>query len=229
MLEVLDVTPVTLLVVPGKDWSDGDMAQLRDWQAQGLLLAGHGWTHEVRDIRRFYHRLHSLLLSRRAAEHLSLDGDEILSLIKNNYEWFLTHDLTPPNLYVPPAWALGRVDKAALQDLPFDYYELLGSVLNARSGKESWMPLVGYQADTRLRALALRPWNYANQLLSGRSGLALRIGLHPGDDDLHLAAQMRRQIRACDRYISYAELFCSLPEETAADDSAGDAGTDRVS
>ena len=36
---------VTLLVVPGKDWQEGDLDWLRSLQNAGHPLAGHGWSH----------------------------------------------------------------------------------------------------------------------------------------------------------------------------------------
>ena len=205
LIEFLDgqgVNPVTLLVVPGLPWSDSQLATLKSLQAGGRVLAGHGWRHEADTIRGPYHRLHSLLLSRRAAEHLSLTPAEIRTLIGRCFAWFGEHDLASPTLYVPPAWALGRIGQDALTQLPFRYYEVLTGVLNV-DGRLRRLPLTGYEADTRLRAMTLAPWNACNARYARRSGNPLRIGLHPYDDELQLRGQLRAQIQRCDGFIGY--------------------------
>lgn len=212
-LDGLNVTPVTLLVVPGHDWSDRQLATLEDLQRQGLILAGHGWYHEVSEISSLYHRLHSLLLSRRAAEHLSLNGQQIQQLIGDCFAWFTHHGFKPPQCYVPPAWALGAVQRGQLKKLPFRYYEVLSGVLDAHSGQLKRLPLTGYEADTAWRAASLRPWNRWNEWRASHDR-PLRIGLHPFDREMRLAAQLHRQLVACDRFISYPEVFSDASPES---------------
>jgi len=207
MLEAANVDTVTLLVVPGKQWSDGHLRVLRNWQDQGIHLAGHGWHHRAAPPRSLYHRLHSLLLSRLAAEHLSLDRKQIQQLIRDCHDWFARHGLTPPELYVPPAWALGDLPKSALLDLPFSCVELLDGVLDSDRGHYQRLPLSGYEADTALRAVSLGIWNRYNAWSARSRGKPLRIGIHPFDAELRLQQQMREQIGACEHFISYPALF----------------------
>ncbi|MEX2468339.1 MAG: polysaccharide deacetylase family protein [Pseudohongiellaceae bacterium] len=200
------VKPITLLVVPGLPWSDAQLATLKSLQESSLVLAGHGWRHRAAAIRGPYHRLHSLLLSRRAAEHLSLSAEEIRALIARSFAWFGAHDLASPTLYVPPAWALGRLDRAELPRLPFRFYEVLSGVL-AHDGRLQRLPLTGYEADTRWRAAMLAPWNALNAQRARRSGKPLRIGLHPYDDEMLLRRQMQAQIDSCDGFVGYDTLM----------------------
>lgn len=202
-----EVEAITLLVVPGKDWTRTSLDTLRQWQQQGLTLAGHGWTHQVSHCRSLYHKMHSLFLSRLAAEHLSLEEEQIARLIEGCHQWFVDHGLQPPELYVPPAWALGCLPWQRLQQLPFAQVELLGGVLDANKQDFRKLPLSGYEADTTWRALSLSLWNRINAWRARASGRPLRIGIHPYDGELRLGQQMQAQISACDRYISYTELF----------------------
>jgi len=201
------VDKITLLVVPGKNWSDMDILQLQDWQANGYTLAGHGWNHEAEKPRGVYHRIHSLLLSRLAAEHLSLNRDQIFELINRCYAWFIEKDLTPPTLYVPPAWALGKLPRSELGALPFKLMEILRGVLACQNNALQTLPLTGYEADTAWRAMSLRLWNNFNAWRARMSGKALRIGIHPFDDSLRLSAQMHEQVRSCEQFIDYDELL----------------------
>lgn len=205
-LRTTGVDAITLLIVPGKNWQSRDIDQLRQWQDEGLQLAGHGWTHRAATRSSLYHKLHGLLLSRMAAEHLSLDSDAIHQLIMDCHQWFQHHDLAAPTLYVPPAWALGPLQPQSLQELPFTRIEILGGVLDVRSHSVRRLPLTGYEADTVWRAMTLRCWNRFNEWRARRSGQPLRIGIHPYDGGLFLARQMQAQIRACTRYIDYDAL-----------------------
>ncbi|MEM1412624.1 MAG: DUF2334 domain-containing protein, partial [Pseudomonadota bacterium] len=72
MLAAEGVQRATLLVVPGLDWTAGQVEQLQDWQDAGHELAGHGWVHRAWHVRGPRHRLYSALVSRQAAEHLAL-------------------------------------------------------------------------------------------------------------------------------------------------------------
>ena len=217
MLEAAEVDTVTLLVVPGKQWSQEIIRVLRQWQDQGIHLAGHGWHHRADPPRTLYHKLHSLLLSRLAAEHLSLSGDQIAQLIRDCHNWFADHDLTPPALYVPPAWALGALPRSSLLDLPFSCVELLHGVLDSDSGHYHRLPLSGYEADTSWRALSLGVWNRVNEWSAKKRRKPLRIGIHPFDAELRLHQQMRNQINACDRFISYPALFAQPSSQQSTD------------
>ena len=206
-LRAYQVNKITLLVVPGKQWSEMEVLQLKQWQSEGLKLAGHGWQHQADKPRSLYHKLHSLLLSRLAAEHLSLQREEIAGLIRDCFDWFAKQKLTAPTLYVPPAWALGGLPRSELSELPFRYVELLSGVLESESNSLRRLPLTGYEADTAWRAFSLGNWNKVNLRRAQSTGSPLRIGIHPFDDGLRLREQMYEQVQACEQFIDYDELF----------------------
>ena len=151
--------PITLLVVPGRHWDSAQIDRLRGWQAAGHRLAGHGWLHRVERFGGLYHRIHGALISRRVAEHLALDRTDIARLIRRCHAWFESQGLAPPDLYVPPAWAMGAIKPADLAALPFPRYEVLTGVRDAANGQLLPLPMLGYEADTPARALAIRLWN----------------------------------------------------------------------
>lgn len=188
-LAARDIDRVTLLVVPGLDWNAGQLARLRDWQARGHELAGHGWRHEARTIRGWRHRLHSRLISRHAAEHLALDEAGIAALIRRCHDWFAAQRLTSPRLYVPPAWAMGAIRRERLSTLPFRYYETLGGIHDFREGISYRLPLLGFEADTPARARGLRLWNRLNRNPGCWYG-PLRCAIHPRDPELLLGRDL---------------------------------------
>lgn len=198
--------PVTLLVVPGTGWRDQDLTRLRAMLAAGAQPAGHGWRHEVRHVRGFRHRLHSALISRRAGEHLALSRHAILRLMLRNHSWFGDHGLPQPVLYVPPAWAMGAVPRNTLDRLPFDLFETLAGVYDARSRRFHRLPLVGFEADTGLRAISVRSSNRLNRGLARASGRPLRLGIHPDDFELKLADDLEAMITAGGEPMGYASL-----------------------
>lgn len=201
---------ILLLVVPGRDWGREDLDWLRDLQARGYRLAGHGWYHRCGPPRTLYHRLHSLLLSRDVAEHLSLDAAGIKQLIRDNRAWFVEQGLEPPALYVPPAWALGAIDRDELRALPFRYYETLTGLYDARANRFLRLPLVGFEADTAGRAAVLRLSNWLNLCLARLSGRPVRLGLHPHDRDHRLADDLDRLLRRVREPLLPADLQDSL-------------------
>jgi len=184
----------TLLVVPGKAWSDDALQTLRDWQQAGHELAGHGWHHRVERRETLYHKVHGLVISRFVAEHLSLSANEIADLISRCHRWFGENGLQAPSLYVPPAWAMGRISRKALRRLPFDAYETLRGVYRAREDRFVPSPVVGFEADTFFRQQALRTTNGIARRIASHRG-ACRLALHP--HDLHL--RLRKDI---DRWFS---------------------------
>lgn len=170
----------TLLVVPGRVWDDRAVDRLRGYARRGHVLAGHGWLHRAGRVHGLGHYLHSRLFSRDAAEHLALDAPGIAALIRRCHAWFGENGLPAPERYVPPAWAMGRIRRAALASLPFRRYESLLGTFDVEAGSFSTQALVGFEADTRARVPALRCWNRLNRALSRRLGV-LRIALHPRD------------------------------------------------
>jgi len=181
---------VTLLVVPGKDWQAPDLERLRGWVAAGHLLAGHGWAHRARCIRGVKHRLHSLLISRDCAEHLALAPAEIVELMTRNRQWFKDHGLPVPELYVPPAWALGPVRTADLRATGFSRVETISGLLEVATGEFRRSALVGFEAASVWQVPVLKLSNAANGLLARR--LPLRLALHPDDHRLPLAEDLHR-------------------------------------
>lgn len=180
---------LVLLVVPGLDWQVPQIEQLSAWQQDGMLLAGHGWQHQARSPSTLYHHLHAALISRQAAEHLSLSEAEIVALMVRNFGWFPNHDLAAPDLYVPPAWALGSLSRSAMRDLPFHYIETTRGCLHIRKLQYTSLPLSGFECDTRLRESFLRPWNLIQAGLASQKR-PLRIAIHPDDFSLRLADQL---------------------------------------
>ncbi|TCS40155.1 polysaccharide deacetylase family protein [Reinekea marinisedimentorum] len=181
---------ILLLVVPGLNWSEAQLARLHRLQRQGYEFAGHGWKHEISGIRGLSHWLHSRLISRNAAEHLSYNQQELISLLTDNYRWFRRHGFNAPELYVPPAWALGALSKADLASLPFAAYETTRGFFRAEEACVSWLPLLGFEADTRLRAGFLKLWNAMNLRLATESR-PVRLSIHPYDFEYLISGQLQ--------------------------------------
>ena len=179
----------TLLVVPDTGWEPATLARLKRLNEHGAALAGHGWRHRISRIRNLKHRLHSLLISRDVAEHLALDRQGCVSLMRDCFAWFEANDLPPPSLYVPPAWAMGSVRKVDLDALPYRQFETLSGIYDSANGRWSRTPMIGFEADTPLRALACRAWNRFN--LTVGSG-PVRFSIHPPDPELLLGGDLRR-------------------------------------
>jgi hypothetical protein len=208
LLERHRITPVTLLVVPGRDWDRDAIAELRQLQRDGYRLAGHGWQHHAERLGGLYHRLHSLFLSRRVAEHLALDEDGIIALIQRCHAWFADNGLDTPALYVPPAWAIGRVSLPRLhRRCAFALYERFDGVIDVAAGRSLRLPLLGYEADNALRAPILSAWNHWNRWRAARSGRPIRIGIHPHDIDLRLGHELERDLDRVITAIDYDTLL----------------------
>lgn len=187
--------PVTLLVVPGKPWTEAEIARLRGWAAEGHALAGHGWSHRARRIRGLRHRAHSLFISRDCAEHLALDGAGIIELMTRNRQWFEQHDLPTPSLYVPPAWALGPVGAEALRGTGYERVETMSGYLEIASGRFERRALIGFEAASAWQVPVLKLSNAFNRLLS--RWLPLRIALHPDDHRLPLKNDLVAALVRC--------------------------------
>ncbi len=196
--------PVTLLVVPGLDWQPQQLDTLRSLVDRGAELAGHGWCHRAKSIRGLWHRIHSTFISRDVAEHLALDRAGCVKMMQDCFEWFGEHQLPKPDLYVPPAWAMGAARRADLDELPYRRFETMGGVYVAHDGFIR-LPMIGFEADTAFRALACRIWNRMNKGWAERSD-ALRVGFHPHDFDLLLAEDAARAVSMLGRPVSYSSL-----------------------
>lgn len=203
-LQTRNIFDFTLLVVPGLAWSDSDIEQLHSWQQGGLELAGHGRRHAIVRKTTALHALHAKLMSKDEAEHLSLSTEEIAAIITECYHWFQEAGLSPPSLYVPPAWAMGALPRRRLHMLPFARYETLSGVYDCHTALFKRLPLTGYMADTRFRCGVLHIFNAINlHLLSGFT----RIAIHPGDLRLPLKESLSRHLASFQRCISYQEAF----------------------
>ncbi|MCF7985215.1 MAG: polysaccharide deacetylase family protein [Thiohalocapsa sp.] len=195
--------PVTLLVVPGAGWNSDGVRELKALQRAGYRLAGHGWAHHTDFIVRPYHRLHSLLISRRVAEHLALNEDGIIGLINRCYDWFADNGLDAPTLYVPPAWAMGAVRAEHLADhCPFERYETFAGILSMPQGRLQGTALLGYEADRAWRAPIIRTWNAVNRARVRNGGL-IRIGIHPDDSELRLRGDLLADLTRYARVVDY--------------------------
>jgi predicted deacetylase len=185
-----DLPPPALLVVPGREWRETDLRRLHEWRACGAELIAHGWLHRTRP-RRPYHRLHAAFFSRDVAEHLALPTDGVLDLMRASHDWFAEHDLPSPQTYIPPAWALGVAPHRVL-DLPYRCIEVLrGVLLRDDNGMRSQhLPLLGFEADTPLRAMILRQWNGIQRQRAVRAKKPLRISIHPADHRLLLQKEL---------------------------------------
>ena len=200
------VENLTLLVVPGCNWQPADLEQLRAWQSEGCDLAGHGWVHRCRSIRGLKHRVHSLLISRDVAEHLSLVEAEIIGLMQDCARWFDVHGFGCPQLYVPPAWALGRVRRSSLSTLPFGIVETLWGVQIVKESMQRPIPLLGFEADTVLRKWSLRAINRVNRLAASAQTMPIRVAIHPPDHRLRLCEDLKSILNLGWRGISYRAL-----------------------
>ena len=208
-LERLAPAKVTLLVVPGKQWTPVDIRWLQALAQEGYPLAGHGWSHQAPLPRTLYHLLHGLVLSRNAAEHLSRSEPELKDRVTACHHWFGQHDLPTPDLYVPPAWANGQLNWLQWSDRPFRLLETLGGVTELASGHYYRLPLTGYEADSILRACFLSAFNQLNLSRARRQQQVVRIGLHPCDLRYPLAAQALRHIAGASHFLDYSALHLS--------------------
>ena len=216
LLERHGVQPVTLLVVPGSGWSVREIDELKSLERAGYLIAGHGWQHHVEQIRGLRHRVHSLFLSRKVAEHLALDADGILNLLRRCRDWFPQHGLSVPELYVPPAWALGAVSRTALRDAAlFRGLEVFSGVLDTASGDLRKSPVLGYEADEALRIPVLRAWNALSRWRASSTGV-VRIGIHPSDIDHPLCPDLIEDLKRFPRYTSYTAVINAVDDSNAS-------------
>jgi hypothetical protein len=197
---------ITLLVVPGQDWPNTQIETLKALQHTGYRLAGHGWHHRVKTIRTFYHHLHAGLVSRTAAEHLSLNAREIIQLMHNCYYWFADKGLVAPDLYVPPAWAMGSISRKQLKQTPFRYFESTAGLYDSDTGRQILLPLVGFEADTRLRAATLTCWNAVNRML-GSARRPVRLSIHPGDHHLLLRRSLEHTLGKVTSAVPYQSVL----------------------
>ncbi len=215
LLEAEDVTLVTLLVVPGLGWDAPGLHRLRELARRGYGLAGHGWEHHAPAPASLHHRVHAGLISRNQAEHLSRTRADVRDRVRRCHEWFGLAGLPRPELYVPPAWALGALTRSDLAQLPFRWYEVLPGFVEARSSKLTAVPLVGFEADTQGRQVALAAANRLNMFLGRRCARPVRIAIHPDDLELRLGSSLRAVLEGQWHYMS-AESFLAARSPSPA-------------
>ncbi len=204
------IRKIALLVVPGLNWSPPQLDLLRGWSNDRCELAAHGWSHKAKAIRTLGHRLHSYLISRDCAEHLSTPAEVLAELMARSHAWFVQNQLPAPSLYVPPAWALGAISIESLRCLPYQSIETLTSVLFPNQQRRTFLPLIGFEADTQLRATLLAASNQLALRLAARRQLVLRIGLHPFDLELQLAHTIPKILSVSTQDMSYLELLTAI-------------------
>jgi uncharacterized protein len=191
-LTAAGVRQIAILIIPSGTWSGDQLDSLRSWERDGHVLGAHGWTHRSLPPRGVYHRLHSALFSRDVAEHLSRPAADVRKIVAQGERWFGEAGLTPPRLYVPPAWAMGAMPLAAFHGTSFRWIETLTGIYDATNGRHRRLPLVGFEADTRFRAASLRVSNAANTALASAVRRPLRVAVHPNDFELLLSGDLRR-------------------------------------
>ncbi len=187
------INTATLLVVPGKPWRDNEIDQLRQYAQQGMELAGHGWHHQISKYANIKHRVHGMMISKNVAEHLELDTAGVARLIEQCYRWFKAHNLPAPNLYVPPAWAMGKISTSRLRRLPFRYYEYFSGIYDSKLNCFERIPMVGYEADAWFRAPFVALWNRMN-FIGAQHQQRLRFSIHPNDFELLLQKKLSRDL-----------------------------------
>ncbi|ADE55401.1 conserved hypothetical protein [Coraliomargarita akajimensis DSM 45221] len=204
-LETLKVPPVTLLIVPGKDWSADQIDRLRELETQGHELAAHGWHHKTCP-RKLYHRIHAALISRDVAEHLDLNSAGVLELMRQSGNWFVENGFVHPQLYVPPAWALGPLSPGDRVSAPYALIETTRGLIAPKTSERTPLPLTGFEADTCFRERFLRWWNQHQATKAKRTSKPLRISIHPDDLQLRVADQMEALLKEPWEYLSYRDL-----------------------
>lgn len=205
-LKAHGVPPVSLLIVPGRQWEPFHIEQINHWSAEGHPLIAHGWFHHVENIRGLRHRLHSAFISRNVAEHLALTSDEIKDLLLRAHDWFDQNGLPTPTIYIPPAWALGPITQQHLTEVPYRLIETTRGLLDPSSGVRTNLPLTGFEADTPFREITVKAWNNRAVRKARQRGIPLRLSLHPFDLKLRLKDQLEAIVAMDWDYIDYAAL-----------------------
>lgn len=213
ILQDKKVFPAALLVVPGKPWADSQLEKIHQWVAGGYTLIAHGW-HHWGPPRSFGHHIHSLLISRQEAEHLSKSREEVLDLMQRSHDWFEQQGFPAPEVYIPPTWALGSIAPSDLVKLPYRCVETtfgVWTIPGKQSGDPEFTPLpvTGFLADTIGRAWFSKPWNELQARKARARGCPLRLSIHPDDFQLRLADQLHAFLDEDWHWIDYREIWSS--------------------
>ncbi len=108
---------------------------------------------------------------------------------------------------------MGGVRRLDIRRLGFRFFEYAGGFYDARIGVYQRVPLLGFEADTPLRAGFLRLFNRYNLGTAQRHGW-LRVAIHPRDFSLRLAADLGGLLEAFEgRPALVSELFENGPPE----------------
>ncbi len=160
-------------------------------QNKGLQIAAHGWTHRATTKKTLFHKLHSLFISNNCAEHLSLKTEDIKCIINKSYNWFIENEFQKPTLYVPPAWALGKITKKELSKFPFSHYECTTGLICKR--KYRFIPLIGFEEKNIIKAYFRQFFNKINYMFALYTGY-IRVAIHPNDFQLHLKDDIKKYL-----------------------------------
>ncbi|MGB1222020.1 MAG: hypothetical protein ACPG43_10790, partial [Alcanivoracaceae bacterium] len=117
-----------------------------------------------------------------------------------------------PAIYVPPAWALGKLGSRHRAALPFRYFEDLFGIHDSQQARYYRLPLVGFEADTPWRAGVLRLLNAWSLFRARRTDRALRIALHPNDSSYLLAVDIARYLGAVQCFAGVGDIHPGGPE-----------------
>ena len=111
--------------------------------------------------------------------------------MKNSYDWFIKNGLSKPTLYVPPAWAMGNIKTKDLKKLDFTHYECTTGMIHNQ--KYRFLPLLGFEERTLIRAMLRRFFNSLNYLMAYFTGI-IRIAIHPDDFNLYLKKDIAKYL-----------------------------------
>ncbi|MFW6151389.1 MAG: DUF2334 domain-containing protein [Verrucomicrobiota bacterium] len=202
----LDPQKTRLLIVPGAGWHKQSINSLKKLVAAGYLLAAHGWQHRINQWGSICHMIHGSFFSARAAEHLALDESGIFELMRNSARWFGDNGFPVPELYVPPAWAMGPIRKEEMAAGPFRYYETLSGIYDSHKQSLHRLPLMGYEAKRFAAAPVLRVCNAFARAWSAVRNRPARIAIHPADMELPLSETLIKDISRADKFIDCTDL-----------------------
>tara|TARA_A100001015_G_scaffold201502_1_gene224928 strand:+ start:2126 stop:2836 length:711 start_codon:yes stop_codon:yes gene_type:complete len=200
-----NITQLTLLVVPGLKWEKDQIAELKSLRSQGHELAGHGWIHKTSNIKTIYHKVHSKLISRDVAEHLSISKKEIINLLNNCFDWFKNENLPQPTLYVPPSWAIGKLKTKDFNKTKFQMFETLSGIYF--KNKFHKLPLLGYEADTLFRKFMVKISNKINNATASIFKIPIRLSIHPNDFELLISKDLIKDLKSNATFWSYESYF----------------------
>lgn len=190
-----NIKSVTLLVIPdARSWTAQGLAVLKSLEDEGYVLAAHGWTHNNEPPRSIYHKVHSALFSRDAAEHLDKNSAEIIEIMRRSRSWFEASGLRSPSLYVPPAWALGAVSLEMVAATGFEFVETLTGIYETSTQSFHRLSLVGFQAFTKFQAVVLHASNTINEAIADATGMPIRVAVHPYDFSLLSSGELKAMV-----------------------------------